>query len=48
MFFDRDKATQDLRNQLSTCEGWIVVSGDLNIGKTAFVKMQLQILSFIL
>lgn len=38
MFFDRDKATQDLRNQLSTCEGWIVVSGDLNIGKTAFVK----------
>lgn len=44
MFFDRDKATQDLRNQLSTCEGWIVVSGDLNIGKTAFVKMQLQIL----
>lgn len=38
MFFDRDKATQDLRNQLSTCEGWIVVSGELNIGKTAFVK----------
>ena len=38
MFFDREKATKNLFNQIEISKSWIIIKGNQKIGKTAFVK----------